>query len=239
MTLFYSETEVVARVEGLTVARLRAFVAAECVAPAEREGRLAFREADLARVQLLAELVRDFDLDADAAGMVVSLVDQIHGLRRALRQLGEAVAAEPGEVRDRIRQRLAADRVGPGPRNIGGARHGEAPVRARRRPHRRRHGGDGAGPCHARGGEGPATAGYAAANAAMHEAMAIEYTGDPDVDFARAMIPHHEGAIDMAEVLLANGKDPDSAPARRGDHRRPAERDRRPGAVAGRPRRQQ
>ena len=53
-----------------------------------------------------------------------------------------------------------------------------------------------------------ATAGYAAANAAMHEAMAIEYSGDPDVDFARAMIPHHEGAIDMAEVLLANGKDP-------------------------------
>ena len=59
------------------------------------------------------------------------------------------------------------------------------------------------------GGEGPATAGYAAANAAMHEAMAIEYSGDPDVDFARAMIPHHQGAIDMAEVLLANGNDPD------------------------------
>ena len=46
------------------------------------------------------------------------------------------------------------------------------------------------------------------ADAAMHEAMAIEYTGDPDVDFARAMIPHHEGAIAMAEVLLANGEDP-------------------------------
>jgi hypothetical protein len=42
-------------------------------------------------------------------------------------------------------------------------------------------------------GGGPATAGYAAANAAMHEAMAIEYSGDPDVDFARAMIPHHQG----------------------------------------------
>ena len=38
--------------------------------------------------------------------------------------------------------------------------------------------------------------------------MAIEYTGDPDVDFARAMIPHHQGAIAMAEALLANGKDP-------------------------------
>jgi chaperone modulatory protein CbpM len=107
---FYSETEVVAQVEGMTVARLRAFVAAECLAPAEREGRLAFAEADLARARLLAELVEDFELDAEAAGMVISLVDQIHGLRRALRRLGEAVAAEPGEVRERIRGRLAGGR---------------------------------------------------------------------------------------------------------------------------------
>ena len=110
MTRFYSETEVVARVEGLTVARLRSFVAAECLAPAEREGRLAFAEADVARVQLLAELEQDFDLDAEAAGMVISLVDQIHGLRRALRRLGEAVGSEPDEVRARIRSRLAGDR---------------------------------------------------------------------------------------------------------------------------------
>ena len=61
---------------------------------------------------------------------------------------------------------------------------------------------------HAHGAAEGAAAAYAAANAAMHDAMAIEYSGDPDVDFARAMIPHHEGAIDMAEVLLANGKDP-------------------------------
>ena len=76
MTRIYSETEVVARVRGLTVTRLRAFVAADCVRPAEAEGRLAFAEADLARVQLLEDLVEDFDLDEDAAAMVVSLVDQ-------------------------------------------------------------------------------------------------------------------------------------------------------------------
>jgi len=109
MSRFYSETEVVARVNGLTVARLRRFVAAECLAPSEREGRLAFAEVDVARVRLLAELEQDFDLDAEAAGMVISLVDQIHGLRRALRQLGEAVGSEPDEVRARIRHRLATD----------------------------------------------------------------------------------------------------------------------------------
>ncbi len=108
MTHVYSETEVVAQVEGLTVTRLRAFVAADCVAPAERLGRLAFAEADLARLRLLAELTADFDLDEDAAAIVVSLVDQIHGLRRELRHLGEAVAAESPEVRSRIANRLAA-----------------------------------------------------------------------------------------------------------------------------------
>ena len=42
----------------------------------------------------------------------------------------------------------------------------------------------------------------------MHGAMhAAELTGKPDVDFARLMIPHHQGAIDMAKVELLYGTD--------------------------------
>jgi uncharacterized protein (DUF305 family) len=55
----------------------------------------------------------------------------------------------------------------------------------------------------------PATRAYRAANDRMHTDMAIAFTGDPDIDFARAMIPHHQGAIDMASALLAHGTDPD------------------------------
>jgi uncharacterized protein (DUF305 family) len=40
---------------------------------------------------------------------------------------------------------------------------------------------------------------------AMHEGMMIE---DADVAFACGMIAHHQGAIDMAEVLLEHGDDP-------------------------------
>ena len=46
------------------------------------------------------------------------------------------------------------------------------------------------------------------AMAAMHSAMAkIRCSGNPDADFARMMIPHHQGAIDTAKVELQFGKD--------------------------------
>jgi len=44
----------------------------------------------------------------------------------------------------------------------------------------------------------------------MHESMMMNYAGDPDVQFIKSMIPHHQGAIDMAEVELKYGKDPEA-----------------------------
>jgi uncharacterized protein (DUF305 family) len=38
--------------------------------------------------------------------------------------------------------------------------------------------------------------------------MAAKSTGNPDRDFAAMMIPHHQGAIDMAKVELIYGRDP-------------------------------
>lgn len=46
-----------------------------------------------------------------------------------------------------------------------------------------------------------------AVNEKMHREMAIAFTGDADVDFARAMIAHHRGAVDMARIVLAFGTD--------------------------------
>ena len=38
--------------------------------------------------------------------------------------------------------------------------------------------------------------------------MAAKSTGNPDRDFAAMMIPHHQGAIDMAKLELIYGRDP-------------------------------
>jgi uncharacterized protein (DUF305 family) len=42
----------------------------------------------------------------------------------------------------------------------------------------------------------------------MHKDMTIAPTGDPDRDFAAMMIPHHQGAVDMAKLELQFGKNP-------------------------------
>jgi uncharacterized protein (DUF305 family) len=41
----------------------------------------------------------------------------------------------------------------------------------------------------------------------MDHDMMRSMNGDPDHDFASMMIPHHQGAIDMAEAELRFGKD--------------------------------
>ncbi|HOZ34475.1 MAG TPA: DUF305 domain-containing protein [Tabrizicola sp.] len=59
------------------------------------------------------------------------------------------------------------------------------------------------------GDKGPSSMAYMDANTRMHEGMAIEFTGNADVDFIRGMIPHHQGAVDMAKIVLEHGTDPE------------------------------
>jgi uncharacterized protein (DUF305 family) len=51
--------------------------------------------------------------------------------------------------------------------------------------------------------------GYAKAMATMMAHMHAKPTGDADRDFVVMMLPHHQGAVDMAQVELQYGKDPE------------------------------
>lgn len=42
----------------------------------------------------------------------------------------------------------------------------------------------------------------------MMDAMQVRLSGDPDRDFAAMMVPHHQGAIDMAIAELRHGRNP-------------------------------
>jgi uncharacterized protein (DUF305 family) len=55
----------------------------------------------------------------------------------------------------------------------------------------------------------PADKAFATSMKTMMNDMHVKPTGKPDEDFARMMIPHHQGAIDMAKVELQYGTDPE------------------------------
>lgn len=58
--------------------------------------------------------------------------------------------------------------------------------------------------------DSPATAEFEQAMEEMHGPMMEGIMAqDPDVAFVKGMIPHHEGAIAMAQTILKYGKDPE------------------------------
>jgi uncharacterized protein (DUF305 family) len=57
------------------------------------------------------------------------------------------------------------------------------------------------------GDKSAASMAFMEANDRMHAAMAMEYSGNADVDFVRGMIAHHQGAVEMARIVLEHGED--------------------------------
>lgn len=64
------------------------------------------------------------------------------------------------------------------------------------------------GPMMPPGDQTPATTAMMAAHETMMTGMHVQLTGNIDRDFVLMMIPHHQGAIDMARVELDYGTDP-------------------------------
>lgn len=112
MTLFYSESEVIARVSRLTEGRLTEYCAAHIVIPAQTETGPAYQEIDIARLELACDLHEQYEAEPEAISLMISLIDQLHGLRAEMRGLMLALDAQSDEVRRDIADRLKNHRFG-------------------------------------------------------------------------------------------------------------------------------
>jgi len=96
------EQDVVAIVRRVQLKELRLWVQEGWIKPAAGDNGPAFDDLDVARIRLVCDLRKDMSLPTDTVPVVLSLLDQIHGLRRELRGLAQAVEAQPPEVRQAI-----------------------------------------------------------------------------------------------------------------------------------------
>lgn len=93
------ERDVVASVRRLRLRELRHWVSEGWVRPVQSDDGPLFDGLDLARIRLIRDLRTEMSLPTDAVPMILSLLDQVHGLRHELRALAEAIDRLPKETR--------------------------------------------------------------------------------------------------------------------------------------------
>jgi chaperone modulatory protein CbpM len=78
-----------------------------------------FTEADVARAELIHDLKRDLGVNDEGIGVILDLVDQLHGMRRTLGNLLSAIHAQPDDVRQQLvvsaQQTIIRYHTGPAP----------------------------------------------------------------------------------------------------------------------------
>jgi chaperone modulatory protein CbpM len=66
---------------------LEAWIAEEWIVPTGADPEVSFTEADIARAELIRDLMGDLEVNDAGVGVILNLVDQMHGLRKMLADL--------------------------------------------------------------------------------------------------------------------------------------------------------
>jgi chaperone modulatory protein CbpM len=100
--------DVLTRYRGLERRELVRWVEERWVLPERHAQTWVFHEVDVARIELILEIRRDFAVDDETMPLVLSLLDRVYSLRRQMRRLCDAVAAQPEDIQAAIRKALPA-----------------------------------------------------------------------------------------------------------------------------------
>ena len=98
--------ELLARFDDLESRELARWIENRWVLPERHHETWVFHEVDVARVELILDIRREFAVDDEAMSLVLGLLDQVYSLRRQMRRLCDALEQQPPEVRDAIRRAL-------------------------------------------------------------------------------------------------------------------------------------
>jgi chaperone modulatory protein CbpM len=103
--------ELVRRFNELDRAELGRWIENRWVLPEQPSGPggWAFHEVDIARVELILEIRREFAVDDETMPLVLGLLDQVYSLRRQMRRLCDALESQPPEIHEAIRRALPKD----------------------------------------------------------------------------------------------------------------------------------
>lgn len=80
---------------GMEDETLNAWIEEEWLIPSGSSPELSFSEIDIARAQFIHDLRVDFGVNDEGVGLILNLVDQLHGIRRTLRELRQEVRTTP------------------------------------------------------------------------------------------------------------------------------------------------
>src|ERR1700734_3138623 len=87
---------------GINSHMLRSWVEADWIHPEPGSEPRNFSEMDLARAQLIRDLAGAMGVNSEGVAIILSLLDQIHGLRRTLRRVNSVIIAQDPPVRELI-----------------------------------------------------------------------------------------------------------------------------------------